>query len=95
MKKWFKENNTIFFGFALIFIILIILIIFWNNTVHLNKTYKNNGWYEATIIMNGIEIVRGQIEDMQQKTHLVTVTIGKQKYTTAYENLLIIYYPYE
>ena len=83
MKKWMIEN----WGFILILTIIVLIVIFiiifpiFNNIFTSKQNQpKENGWYEATIICDGIEIIRGQLLDLDESRNVVKVNISNEIY---------------
>ena len=97
MKKWMIEN----WDFILILVIIVLITMFiifpiFNNifTSRSNQS-KENGWYEATIICDGIEIIRGQLMDLDESRNAVKVNISNEIYIVDKKNIIIHYIPYD
>ena len=94
MKKWMIEN----WGFILILTIIVLIAIFpMLNIIFTSKQnqQKENGWYEATIICDGIEIIRGQLLDLDESRNVVKVNISNEIYIIDKKNIIIHYIPYD
>ena len=61
-----------------------------------NKTVEEpQGWNEAAIIVDGEEIVRGQLDDYSIKNNMATIIFADgNEWTTTPENVMIMYHPY-
>ena len=94
MKKWMIEN----WDFILILVIIVLITIFpmFNIIFTSNSNQpKENGWYEATIICDGIEIIRGQLLDLDESRNVVKVNISNEIYIVNKKNIIIHYIPYD
>ena len=94
MKKWMIEN----WDFILILVVIVLVVIFpMFNTIFTSKSNqpKENGWYEATIICDGIEIIRGQLLDLDESRNVVKVNISNEIYIVDKKNIIIHYIPYD
>ena len=94
MKKWMIEN----WDFILILVVIVLITIFpMFNIIFTSKSNqpKENGWYEATIICDGIEIIRGQLLDLDESRNVVKVNISNEIYIIDKKNIIIHYIPYD
>ena len=94
MKKWIVEN----WKFILMLAIIVLIAIFpMLNIIFTSRSNqpKENGWYEATIICDGIEIIRGQLLDLDESRNVVKVNISNEIYIVDKKNIIIHYIPYD
>lgn len=96
MKKWLSEN----WDFILILITIILLAIFIifpiiDKIKQDSNKIEENGWYEATIFCDGIEITRGQLLSLDESRNSVKVNISNEIYIVDKKNIIIHYIPYD
>lgn len=95
MKKWLNEN----WDFVIVLVVLALICMFLIypiiKTITIPTHYEENGWYEATIFCDGIEIVRGQLLDLNESRNCVKVNICNEIYIVNKNNIIIHFIPYD
>ena len=63
--------------------------------IHANKVEnQTEGCYEAAIIIEGEEIIRGQMDEYNITDNEITISFSNgEKWTTATQNFYILYHP--
>ena len=94
MKKWLNKNWD--FVVALVALVLICMFLIYPiiKTATMPTHHEQNGWYEATIFCDGIEIIRGQLLDLDESRNCVKVNICNEIYIVSKNNIIIHFIPY-
>lgn len=95
MKKWLKENWEFVILLITVMFICMFLIYPTIKTAIMPTHYEQNGWYEATIFCDGIEIIQGQLLDLDESRNCVKVNICNETYIVSKNNIIIRFIPYD
>lgn len=95
MKKWLNENWDFIIVLVVLALICMFLVYPIIKTITPPTQQKENGWYEATIFCDGVEIIRGQLLDLDESRNCVKVNICNETYIVSKDNIIIHFIPYD